>query len=221
MSKRRPRISCSITAPRYSKCWATSCASSFCLRAASYPRAHYSSWLHKSNQASSTDTAVEVIQISKLYPLDWTFEWLDLLLLLLLLFSAPGLSVDVKLSQDERISWIWAIFFCFLVPEGMTLFRCLRITFFRRANRAHFNLAEFCVFAFFETMHIIGLTLLVFYVLPNFEVLRSLDSSFWHSLTSFPIFICWFAYALITVLFVWHISDGFHHPGVKAHRSIL
>ena len=85
-----------------------------------------------------------------------------------LFFSASGQKLEATLSSEERVSWIWAIFFCFLVPEYLMLFRCIRICIFRRVQYP--KLIEFLVFAVFETLHIIGIALLVLFVLPNMEV---------------------------------------------------
>lgn len=51
--------------------------------------------------------------------------------------SLPGLDRDKRyeiifqLNDPERVAWIWAILFCLLAPEIMTLFRSIRICTFK------------------------------------------------------------------------------------------
>ena len=76
------------------------------------------------------------------------------------------------MSLPERVSWIWALFFCFLVPEFFTWFRSFRICLFRRSQSP--PLVQFLLVGLFDTLHVIGLALFVYVVLPNLKVVEGL-----------------------------------------------
>jgi chitin synthase len=79
-----------------------------------------------------------------------------------------GKAVKVTISQTERVSWLWAIFFSFITPEFFTLFRSVRICIFRKCKVPKGG--EFFLIAFFETLHVIGVATLVYVVLPFLDV---------------------------------------------------
>ncbi|KAF0297190.1 Chitin synthase chs-2 [Amphibalanus amphitrite] len=76
----------------------------------------------------------------------------------------------VQLPDLEKVAWVWCIFFCFMVPEAGTLFRSTRMCFFKSVRRPGFR--DFLVVVMFETLHIIGLALLVFFVLPDLDAVK-------------------------------------------------
>ncbi|ODN00837.1 Chitin synthase 1 [Orchesella cincta] len=74
-------------------------------------------------------------------------------------------------TQDERISWVWAIYFAFMLPEVQTFLRGLRMIIFKGQERP--SLLQFCLPLVFETFHTIGLALLVYTVLPNIDAVKA------------------------------------------------
>ncbi len=73
--------------------------------------------------------------------------------------------------MEERVGWVWAIFFCFVVPEFFMWFRSTRICLFRTWKKP--AMLDFLLVALFETIHVIGLALLVYLVLPNLKVVEA------------------------------------------------
>lgn len=88
----------------------------------------------------------------------------------------PGLERDkhyqtqFNLDDPERISWIWALFFVLITPEVFTLFRSARMCIFKSYRRP--SKATFLTVIFFETMHTIGIVMIVYVVLPALDVVR-------------------------------------------------
>lgn len=74
------------------------------------------------------------------------------------------------IPEEERIAWMWALMFAFAVPEIGALIRSARICFFKSwklPQKSHF------MFVFLmETLHAIGLVLLVFIVLPELDSVK-------------------------------------------------
>ncbi len=62
------------------------------------------------------------------------------------------------------------MFFAFLVPEMGTLFRAARIVVFKSARRCAPK--DFLVVLVFETMHMVGMAMLVFVVFPELDVIK-------------------------------------------------
>jgi len=81
-----------------------------------------------------------------------------------------GKNYAAKISVQERVAWTWCIFFAFLVPELGTAFRSARICVFKSCRRSSFS--DFVVVWAFESMHIVGLSLLFFVVLPELDVVK-------------------------------------------------
>lgn len=88
----------------------------------------------------------------------------------------PGLDRDKKyeaifnLNDPERIAWIWSLLMILIVPELMALFRSCRICTFKsykRPSKGVFSLVFLC-----ETLHTIGVVLLVFVILPSLDVVK-------------------------------------------------
>jgi len=83
--------------------------------------------------------------------------------------EGAGRAIEASISTVERIGWMWTILFCFLVPEFFTWFRSMRICFFR-AYKAP-KLIHFLIVMFFDTLHVAGMAMFVYLVLPNLKVL--------------------------------------------------
>ena len=78
------------------------------------------------------------------------------------------MTTNSQISEDERVAWMWTLFFCFVIPEFFMWFRSSRICFFRTWKRPPF--LDFMVVVVFETAHVIGVALLIYVVLPNMKV---------------------------------------------------
>ncbi|KAG5866375.1 hypothetical protein JTB14_021888 [Gonioctena quinquepunctata] len=76
----------------------------------------------------------------------------------------------VTLTDEERAVWIWVIIFSYMVPEAATLFRSIRIIFFKSWNLP--TLAEFFSVFISESLSAIGSALLVFVVFPELDVIK-------------------------------------------------
>lgn len=96
----------------------------------------------------------------------------DNLYVLFLQNAGAGREIEASVSMEERVGWVWAIFFCFVVPELFMWFRSTRICLFRTWMKP--SSLEFLVIATFETFHVIGLALLVYLVLPNLKVVEAI-----------------------------------------------
>ncbi|XP_035215199.1 chitin synthase chs-2-like isoform X2 [Stegodyphus dumicola] len=77
---------------------------------------------------------------------------------------------EVSLEEFERIPWIWSIFLALIVPELFALFRSSRICVFKSYRKP--KLTTFIVVFIAETMYAVGLSLLVFVVLPDLDVIK-------------------------------------------------
>jgi len=86
--------------------------------------------------------------------------------------TGAGRAIEASVSMEERVGWLWAIFFCFLVPEFLTWTRSLRICIFRTWKAP--SLAHFSIITLFETLHIFGIALFVYTVLPNLKVVEGI-----------------------------------------------
>lgn len=75
------------------------------------------------------------------------------------------------LPEEERIAWMWALLIAFSVPEIGAFIRAARICFFKSCKkplRSHFLFV-----AFMETLHTIGVALLMFVVLPELDSVKA------------------------------------------------
>ena len=75
-----------------------------------------------------------------------------------------------QLPEVERIAWLWCLLIAYLVPELGTLIRSLRICFFKSCTKP--TAKEFFIVFLSETLHTIGLALLVFVILPDLDVVK-------------------------------------------------
>jgi len=90
--------------------------------------------------------------------------------------GVPGLERDkhyqtqFNLDDPERISWIWALFFVLITPELFTLFRSARMCIFKSVRRPTKRI--FMTVILFETLHTIGIVVLVYVALPSLDAVR-------------------------------------------------
>ena len=73
--------------------------------------------------------------------------------------------------MEERVGWVWALFFCFIVPEFFMWFRSTRICLFRTWKKP--AALEFLIISTLETIHVVGLAVMVYLVLPNLKVVEA------------------------------------------------
>lgn len=86
--------------------------------------------------------------------------------------SFPGRDKQfvAQVPLEEQVAWTWCLLFAFCVPELGTLFRSLRICFFKSWRRP--PLRDFIFVCSMETLHVVGLASLVFIVLPSLDVVK-------------------------------------------------
>ncbi|KAH8404445.1 hypothetical protein KR222_002050, partial [Zaprionus bogoriensis] len=78
--------------------------------------------------------------------------------------------VTAMRSKLQQIAWVWALIFAFAAPEVFTFLRALRIAMFKRELRP--SGLEVALVTLFELLHVVGLALLTFTVLPQLDVTR-------------------------------------------------
>ncbi|NP_001034491.1 chitin synthase 1 [Tribolium castaneum] len=76
----------------------------------------------------------------------------------------------VKLPSAERVAWMWCLIFAFWVPQLGSLFRSSRMCFFKSSKKPAFS--HFLIVFFTETLHTVGIALLIFYILPDLDVVK-------------------------------------------------
>uniref|UniRef100_A0A1B6CU26 chitin synthase n=1 Tax=Clastoptera arizonana TaxID=38151 RepID=A0A1B6CU26_9HEMI len=76
----------------------------------------------------------------------------------------------VNLPTEERVAWTWCLLIAFMVPEIGTLFRSLRICFFKSWKRPPSN--DFLFVFVMESLHTVGLAMLMFVILPELDVIK-------------------------------------------------
>ncbi|RZC42525.1 chitin synthase 1, partial [Asbolus verrucosus] len=76
----------------------------------------------------------------------------------------------VKLPIAERVAWMWCLIFAFWVPQLGSLFRSARMCFFKSSKKPIFS--HFLIVFLMESLHTVGLALLVFYILPDLDVVK-------------------------------------------------
>ena len=79
----------------------------------------------------------------------------------------------VSPTETERVGWFWAVFFCFLAGEVFTLIRSFRVV-FMKSCRFLSVLSEFSIVLFFETLHVVGTSLLFLVALPELDSFRAI-----------------------------------------------
>lgn len=79
-------------------------------------------------------------------------------------------SYQAVTNLAERSQWIWAIFFAYMVPEVWTVIRCALLVTFKTFETP--PLKVWLVVGLFETLHTVGIALLVFVALPEMDVIK-------------------------------------------------
>jgi chitin synthase len=74
------------------------------------------------------------------------------------------------MQEEERVGWVWCLFFAYAIPEAMALLRSARICFFKNAPKP--TIMEMSAVAVAETLRAVGTGFLIFMVLPNVDVVK-------------------------------------------------
>ncbi|CAO1376539.1 unnamed protein product [Diamesa hyperborea] len=74
------------------------------------------------------------------------------------------------IPEEQIIAWKWAIIFAFLVPEAGVWIRAIRICFFKNVRRPLWT--ELGMVWLMETLHVVGLAILAFKVLPELDSIK-------------------------------------------------
>ncbi|KAL0894833.1 hypothetical protein ABMA27_013353 [Loxostege sticticalis] len=85
-----------------------------------------------------------------------------------------GIALDQQFitihSLEERITWLWAAWIVFSVPEVGVFLRSVRICFFKTAMKP--TAMQFLVAAVIETAQTIGIAMLLLFILPELDVVK-------------------------------------------------
>lgn len=87
-------------------------------------------------------------------------------------FADRQSTFEAQIDDTERIAWLWAIVFAFCFPEFLTFFRSVRICFFKNVDIP--DLSQQFWISFFEILHVIGLAILSFSILPNLDAVKGI-----------------------------------------------
>nr|QCI31493.1 chitin synthase [Grandidierella japonica] len=82
----------------------------------------------------------------------------------------PEKDYTATLPVAENVAWAWMIFFAYLIPEAGSWFRSTRMCIFKKWQRAPFT--DVIVVIFFEMLHTVGVSLLIYAVLPDLDVIK-------------------------------------------------
>ncbi|XP_058450072.1 chitin synthase chs-2-like [Malaya genurostris] len=83
----------------------------------------------------------------------------------------PDKQFEAYIPTEQRIAWIWAIIFSFVVPELGTLIRAARICFFKNIARPTWG--QLLAVSVMEAFHVIGLAMLAFLIFPNLDAIKA------------------------------------------------
>ncbi|KAF0297192.1 Chitin synthase chs-2 [Amphibalanus amphitrite] len=86
--------------------------------------------------------------------------------------SGLGRSWSVEIPEIEKVAWTWCLFLAFTVPEVGTFVRSARLCFFKTLKRP--TLAELATVAALESLHTVGVAILVYAALPELDSVRAL-----------------------------------------------
>lgn len=86
------------------------------------------------------------------------------------IFAGREKQFIAELPEVERIAWMWCLLIAYLVPELGTLIRSMRICFFKSCTKP--NAKEFFTVFLTETLHTVGVAILVFVILPDLDVVK-------------------------------------------------
>ncbi|GFU39413.1 chitin synthase chs-2 [Nephila pilipes] len=73
----------------------------------------------------------------------------------------------VQLSREERHSWIWCLLLVFVVPELLSFYRSARLCIFKQYQKP--KISSFITVFVVESLHVVGLVILVFVVFPRID----------------------------------------------------
>ena len=76
------------------------------------------------------------------------------------------------MPTTKRAVWTWCLFFAFVLPEFFTFFKIFKIRLNKSSSLSRPPLSDFFVVLVFESMHVVGLSLLIFVVLPELDVVK-------------------------------------------------
>lgn len=76
----------------------------------------------------------------------------------------------VMKSEAEQIAWMWALVFAFAFPELFVFLRALRICVFKNLDIPS-KAEQLCVVVF-DLLHVLGLALFTFRILPNIDAVQ-------------------------------------------------
>lgn len=86
------------------------------------------------------------------------------------LFIVKDKELTAHIPIEQKIAWSWAIIFAFSVPELGTFIRSLRIYLFKNIQNATWR--QFGFVCGLEVLHVIGMGILAFKVLPELDALK-------------------------------------------------
>ncbi|CAG0914900.1 unnamed protein product [Notodromas monacha] len=81
-------------------------------------------------------------------------------------------NLEVKATEMARISWTWMIFFAFATTQLFVFGRSLRMYLFKKVSMPKL-LPTFAAAFVFETLHVLGLAMLAFVVLPELDSIKA------------------------------------------------
>nr|XP_031837547.1 chitin synthase chs-2-like [Nomia melanderi] len=87
-------------------------------------------------------------------------------------YSGAAGNINAKISKEGRIIWTWYIIFMFLVPECFSILQSIWHNIFKKKEKMP-KKGSLVVLFILETLHPIGLALLVFYSLPKINSIEA------------------------------------------------
>ena len=73
----------------------------------------------------------------------------------------------IDFGEKEAVPWMWCLFFCFAFPQTMVMLQSLWMFLTKTVNRPKLN--DFAVVLATETIHVLGLAIIHFVVLPKLD----------------------------------------------------
>ncbi|KAH0547067.1 uncharacterized protein LOC123268674 [Cotesia glomerata] len=80
--------------------------------------------------------------------------------------SFEMMRVELVQSEEERIMWIWCLLLAFAVPELVNSVVCFR------KSRSRPSICQFLQVMGPETLHVVGIAVMVFVILPEIDMMR-------------------------------------------------
>ena len=75
-----------------------------------------------------------------------------------------------EIAGAEQVVWVWVLFVSFCIPEVFTFLRSMRMVCFKSPTRA--TAMDTLIVIAMESLSMVGLGLLAFYVWPNLDVIK-------------------------------------------------